>query len=72
MRVKITSDCKNHLPLSQNRLADSPGKHVVASKRLWSVDESGLLSLMVLVLIGEGILANRMGRMNNEIPFEDL
>lgn len=36
------------------------------------IHEPGLLSLMVLVLIGWGILANRRGRMNNEILIEDL
>ena len=38
----------------------------------WLIDEPGLLSLMVLVLIGRGILANRRGRMNNELLIQDL
>lgn len=36
------------------------------------IDDSGLLSLMVLVLIYRGILVNCRGRMNNEIPIEHL
>lgn len=36
------------------------------------IDESGLLSLMVLVLISWDILTNRWGRLSNEIPTADI
>lgn len=36
------------------------------------IDDSGLLSLMALVLIGYAILTNRTAGMNNEIPIEVL
>lgn len=43
------------------------GAWVVCGRR-----KTGLLSLMVLVLISWGILANRRGRLNNDILIEDL